>query len=173
MRVLVVGLNHRVQRVVPSYEGKDWENRERYEAGLRTVIRERKIDLIAEEAGDNTQVAHELQKEEDLWAAILGRQRPQTVEPQDTLAKRVAESLGIPHHDIRPSADEFPLGHGRTVEYEQEMFETTLILASSANSILVLCGDDHRPALAARFTRAGFEPEDRDFAWLSKPAEAC
>jgi len=150
---------------------EDWGDRRLFDTALRKVIRERSIELIAEEAGDNLLAAMYLQPEEDLCMAVDGKQS-QKVEPQDTLGKLVAESLGIPHYDIRPSAEAFPPPHGRDDEYEHEMFEATIRAATltPAQSNLFLCGDNHRPALAQRFTEAGFETEDRDFVWVRATA---
>lgn len=166
MRVIVVGVNHRVQRVPPDDTPEDYESRVQFEAALQALIQHEGVDLIAEEAGDDEEVALQLQREEDLWAQF-NQKPPRCVVPQRTLARQAAERTGTCRHaDIRPPSKDFPPGHGRKIEYECSMLERTLQNVGPAKVTLVICGECHRGPLAQLYRSASLEVEDHDFVWL-------
>lgn len=166
MRVIVVGVNHRVQRVPPDDTPEDYESRVQFEAALQALIEHEGVDLIAEEAGDDEEVARELQRGEEHWAQFTAITPPRVV-PERTLARQVAERTGTCRHtDIRPPSGDFPPGHGRQEEYERSMFERTLQNGGPAKVVLVICGGCHREPLAQLYRSASLEVEDHDFAWL-------
>jgi hypothetical protein len=173
MRVIVVGVNHRVQRVPPDDTHADQASRARFEASLLAVIAREQVDFIAEEAGDDEEVARELQREADLWAQFT-QEPPPRVLPQQTLVRQVAgRTIGTRRYaDIRPPSADFPRGQGRPREYERSMFDRTLLEAGEANNVLVICGVDHREPLGQLFRSQGFETEDHDFAWLTGDGRA-
>lgn len=162
-RALIIGLDHAIQRKHPD-EGPELEKtRVVFENALRRVIQERSVQLLAEEAGDDIAVATELQKEQNTWADATG-QLPKKIEPQPTVAKRLAlgNSL-IKYVDVRP-----PGQKTTDEEYEGEMLSGILEAVGSAESILVLCGEGHRAGLSKLLSSRGLEVEDRPFEWLLK-----
>lgn len=162
-RALVIGLDHAIQRRHPDEGPELKETRAAFENALRRIIHERSVQLIAEEAGEDIAVTAELQKEQDIWAEATG-QPPKKIEPQPTVARRLAlENSSIGHVDIRPPGQKVT-----DEEYEAGMLERTVTAAGFTQSILVLCGEDHHERLSRGLSDHGWEVEDHPFEWLLK-----
>ena len=130
MNVLVIGLDHWIH--------------------IRRLIQERRIEAVAEEAGNDNAVAEGLQRDENAWAPLEGRE-PRRIEPLETIARTITRALNdCRHEDIRPAGD-WP--DPRRPEYEQAMLKALLAAIADTNSALVLCGEFHRRNVLQALTR--------------------
>jgi hypothetical protein len=102
--VLVIGTCHEYQRHQDANADRE-KVRNDFEQVIRATVAERGISLIAEEAGNKEEVQAQLKADEAKTSAfdVLFAGTKAADEPQDTIAKLVAdELLGGNHIDIRP-----------------------------------------------------------------------
>ena len=102
---LVIGTCHEYQRHQDKVEASA-QIRAALDKRVRTIVSDNKIDLIAEEAGNDKEVWTVLKEQEkERFQQILGAliQGTEIVsEPTQTIAKIVADACHITHIDIRP-----------------------------------------------------------------------
>lgn len=163
MRVLIVGLDHWIQRNQDDCPERVVVRRS-FENGIRRLIERERIQLVAEEAGNDDEVAAKLQVEEDLWAPFENR-APRRIEPLETIARTIAnETPGCRHIDIRPAGDWVERDR-----YEQEMIDRTVAGICDARRVLLLCGEDHREGLSKSLVQRGWDVEAHEVDWLLNP----
>jgi pheromone shutdown protein TraB len=158
IRVLVIGTEHPIQR----YQDASAERklfRDEFDKRLRQIIKDRDIDLIAEEAGDDTEVWKRLKQEEEAvgkWVEAFGGGK--TVDaPVPTIAKKIAnERPGeVRHDDIRtPHAEDMSIE-----ERDAAMAAKVKEILGDADSILVIVGEDHRAGVVQRLNGEGLSVE--------------
>jgi hypothetical protein len=156
MKVLVVGLNHQIQRLEVLSGGADIETLERqqkedFATYLARVIEERNVGFVGEEAQHGVPLIAE------RVATRLNRRHVNVEIPPDVRNER-----GIPNdytRENRPyTAYERANWHR---EREKYMFDEAVHTAAS-DSIIVLCGREHVEPLGVRFREAGHEVETYD-----------
>jgi pheromone shutdown protein TraB len=157
---LVIGTAHEYQR----HQDRVRENaivRATFEELLRNIIADRKVDLIAEEAGDNQEVLKSLKADEAATAAFgeLFAELKVVDEPRDPIARIVANELGLMWVDIRsPGAAKMSV-----VQRDLVMTEKIMEALGSATSVLVICGEDHRVGMSRLLENQGLRVESRAF----------
>lgn len=152
-KVIVVGSLHELQR----HQDTDPEREQRrkvYEETIRSLMDKRGVNLVAEEAGDDQAVWEKLKQEEEAlgkYAELFGGGK--IVEaPVPTIAKIVADEVGIEHVDIRTDADVLT-----TIEERDEaMVQKIAEIAKDGDSIMVIVGESHREGVAQRLKDKGF-----------------
>jgi pheromone shutdown protein TraB len=157
-RVLVIGTRHEYQRrqdTIPDREPM----RDRFEQRLREVIEELDVELIAEEAGDDTAVWEHLKQEDEAcgeFAELFGGGK--TVEaPVSTIAKQIAEEQDdeLEHVDIRaPNAAEMSIE-----QRDDAMAAKIMEVLGEADSIVVIVGEAHRQGVAQRLSENDLDVE--------------
>lgn len=161
MKAIVLGLNHNIQRRHPEETRNVEESRQRFLAGLQRLIPQQGIHLVAEEAGDDREAAEHLQRAADGLYSFAGLTAPR-IPVQETAARAITRERGLCGHiDIRP-----PGPKSNEEEYERQMAERILASTGADQTVLVLCGEDHREALAGLLSAGGCETEDHPFEWL-------
>lgn len=165
--VLVIGTSHEYQRHQDANAERE-KIRNDFEQVIRATVAERGISLIAEEAGEKEEVQALLKADEAKTSAfdVLFAETKAADEPQDTIAKLVAdELLGGNHIDIRP-----PYAEKMTVaERDEAMAAKTIESLGSAKSVLVICGEKHSAGLTAHLANHQLLVESRLF--LNKDKE--
>ncbi len=162
MKVIIVGLDHNMQRRHPEEPSELSQTRNRFLTGLERLIRAQGIQLVAEEAGDDGEVAERLQHEADALYSFAGLSAPR-IPVQETVARKTVREKGLCEwRDVRP-----PGPKESDEEYERQMFERVMAGAGSDQKVLVLCGENHRQGLARRFAENGCQIEDHPFEWLA------
>lgn len=162
IKVLVVGAEHPIQRHQDTSMERELM-RAKFEKFLRQVIKERNIDLIAEEAGDDVIVWKLLKWEEEAvgkFAAAFGGSK--TVDaPVCTIAKKIADegSGKLRYVDIRAAHAENMSIEERDVAMAAKVKE----VLGDAGSILVVVGEGHRPGMVQRLKDGGMTVEALSF----------
>lgn len=156
--VLVIGTDHQIQRrqdTIPELAPV----RDQFEQRLRQIIKEQKIDLIAEEAGDDTEVWKPLKQEEEAlgkFAEAFGGGKIVDA-PVPTTAKKIAgERRGeLKHVDIRaPNAENMSI-----TERDAAMAAKVREVLGDADSIVVIVGEEHRAGVVQRLKAEGMSVE--------------
>lgn len=144
-RVLVICTLHEYQRHQDTMPDRE-KVRAEFEKRLRQLIEERKISLVAEEAGDDKAVWENLKRNDELvggeFAEAFGGSGSKTVDsPVPTIAKKIADE----HHGVvRPVDIRPPNGGQMTLEqYDKAMAEKILKELGTAAEVLVIIGIDH------------------------------
>jgi pheromone shutdown protein TraB len=152
--VLVIGTQHEYQLRQDTIPGRK-PTRDRFEQRLRGVIEEQDVELIAEEAGDDTAVWEHLKQEDEAcreFAELFGGGK--TVDaPVPTIAKQIADERpgDLEHVDIRaPNAAEMSIE-----QRDEAMAGKVMEVLGTADSIVVIVGEDHRAAVAQRLSENG------------------
>jgi hypothetical protein len=166
-KVLVIGTGHEIQRPQDTMPERQ-KLRADFEERVRQNVKERKVGLLAEEAGDDEEVWKHLKHEEEI-ADELAKGLPgeladalddlfgvgsRTVEsPVSTIAKKIAEqSQGkVRHVDIRPpNADEL------TIEQRDGAMAGKIIATlKDGEDAIVIVGDSHREGVERLLKEAG------------------
>jgi len=149
MDVLVLVLYHWIQRHQDDVAERS-QVRQSFETGIRRLIEERGVQVLAEEAGNDDEVAEALQRDETAWAPWEGR-GARRIEPIETIARTVTRALdGCHYADIRPPGN---------------MLNAILLNTVNAESVLVLCGEFHRCNISRALAGNGRTVE-ADFNWV-------
>lgn len=135
-RVLVIGANHNVQRrqdtileLAPL--------RDQFEQRLSQIIKEQEIDLIAEEAGDDTNVWENLKKQ-DLFGEIVDS-------PVPTIAKTVADENGVRHEDVDVDVRVVDEDDLESIKKRGEAIAGKILKElGTAEKVIVIVGEKHR-----------------------------
>ena len=153
-RVLVMGTDHAVQRHQDTMPERAVP-RAAFERRLREAIVEGNVTLIAEEAGDDTEVWEHLRRDDEVWAnyaALFGGGR--TVDsPVPTIARTIANERPdeLRYVDIRATnASEMSIA-----ERDEAMVTRVIQVLGSAESVLVIVGEDHRNGVAEMLRSQG------------------
>jgi pheromone shutdown protein TraB len=140
------------------------EVRAEFDQRLRQIIKERKIDLVAEEAGDDTETwEHLKQVEKDTppELEVLFEGTKVVNHPVSTIAKQIADSRPgeLRHVDIRaPNAKELSIE-----ERDAAMAAKVMKVLGDADSVVVIVGEDHRVGMAQRLKAEGMSVECMHF----------
>jgi hypothetical protein len=167
--VLIFGTGHEYQRHQDKVEASK-EARTKFEQRIREIVSERKIELIAEEAGDDKSVWAALKERQKRDFEMLGPLIEGTEivdQPVQTIAKTVADESRLPHVDIRPPrANEMKIS-----ERDAAMCEKILESFGSASRVLAIVGGDHQKGIAKLLSEAGFNVAVESFPESSKHDE--
>ncbi len=121
---------------------------------------------MAEEAGNDNEVAEDIQKGEDVWAKLVLEQ-PRRIEVFENNCKNrypCIRQLQLHRYCSRDGPD------SSTPEYEEAMLTSILQNVCLADSLLVLCGEDHRQSISEALSRNGWSVETR--CWnAAEPAQ--
>src|ERR1700674_402512 len=154
IKVLVIGTDHNIQRRQDTNPDLG-PIRDQLEKRVRQIIEEQKVDLIAEETGDDTEVWKRLIQEEEAlgkFAEAFGGGK--TVDhPVSTIAKQIADERPgeLRHVDIRaPNAEKLSID-GRDAAMTAKIME----ILGDADSVVVIVGEDHRAGVAQRLKAKG------------------
>ena len=151
---LVIGTCHEYQRHQDKVEASA-QIRAALEKRIRNIISNDKIELIAEEAGNDKEVWTALKEQEKKDSEILGAliQGTEIVsEPTQTIAKIVADECHIAHIDVRPPK----AAEMKVPERDTAMGQKIIGSLGSATSVLVIVGQAHQPGVAKFLADAGF-----------------
>jgi len=126
--------------------------RDQFEKRLRDIIKKEDVEVIAEKAGDDTAVWEQLKQEDeacgDDLAELFGGK---TVEaPVSTIATQIADERPgeLEHVDIRaPNAAEMSIE-----QRDETMVAKVMELLGTADSAVVIVGEDHRAGVAQRIS---------------------
>jgi pheromone shutdown protein TraB len=163
IKVLVIGTDHAIQR----HQDTNTELealRVEFEKLLRQLIKEREIDLIAEEAGDDTKMYELLRQDEEATPPeleILFEGSEIVDHPVSTIAKQIADERPgeLRHVDIRaPNAEKLTI-----TERDAAMAAKVREIAGDADSIVVIVGEDHRAGVVERLKGQGMTVESMSF----------
>jgi pheromone shutdown protein TraB len=168
--VLVIGTCHEYQRHQDNSAERE-KVRAELEKLIRTIVSEKGIDLIAEEAGNDDQVHAQLKADEAKTPEelkILFAETKAVDKPQPTIAKIVAdEILNGNHVDIRPAgADPLaPDADANLISERDTVMAAKIVdgLGSARSSVLVICGGRHRAGLTTHLTERGWLAASRQF----------
>jgi hypothetical protein len=154
VRVLIIGTSHEFQRHQDTEEGRE-KVRADFATLLRSLVKEHNITLIAEEAGDDKAVWELLKKEEEAvgeFVEAFGGGRVAS-EPVPTIARIIGNehSGRVRHVDIRADATKLPL----VEERDEAMASKVVQILESAESLLVIVGEEHRVGVSARLEKQG------------------
>jgi hypothetical protein len=162
-RVLVIGSNHNIQRHQDTNTELEVARAE-FEKLLRQLIKGRNVNLIAEEAGDDTEVWKPLKQEEEAlgeFAEVFGGGEIVDA-PVPTIAKKIADEPPgeLRHVDIRAlNAKELSIE-----ERDAAMAAKVREVVGDTDSILVIVGEDHRVGVAKQLKAEGMSVECLHFS---------
>jgi len=136
--------------------------RAQFDRLVREIIKSRKVDAVAEEAGDDKAVWEHLKAGEtlgELGEWLFGKGSATVDSPVPTVARKIADEYGVKHEDVdvkvRANEDD-----PKSIEKRDEaMTEKILKLCGNAKSVLVIVGDAHRASVAERLKKAGWSVE--------------
>jgi hypothetical protein len=167
MNIFVLGADHEIQRV-DAWRTDDMKRE--YRDLLTSVVGQHGVQFICEEANDMYQyVGQQITASRGLPREWKNIDMPQEVREQRGIAgeqnhRPVEPRLGIIQSHVGDDGyyERRENGEGRFYQRvpsdavrEDYMVERAIEGAGNANSILVVCGHMHAPALAHRFTQAG------------------
>lgn len=163
--VLVIGTRHEFQRHQDTMADRE-KARAELDKRVREIIRERKIDLIAEEAGDDTEVWKRLKSADDAvgeLAKLFGEGSTTVDSPVSTIAKKVADEYGVRHEDVDVDVRADEKDAGSIKKRDEAMTDKILKVLEDAESVLVIVGENHRAGIAERLKNQGFGVESFRF----------
>jgi hypothetical protein len=155
IKVLVVGINHNIQRhqdIVPELE----KVRADFERFLREIIEKDEIDLVAEEAGDDTTV----------WKKLILLDVLQEIvdSPASPIAKTIADKYGVRHEDVDVDVRVVDKNDLESIEKRSDaMTEKILKVLGAADRVLVIVGELHRPDVVQRLEEKDMSVECMHF----------
>ncbi len=150
-KVLVIGTDHAYQRHQDTVPDRK-PIRDHFEERLRDIIEEHDVEIIAEEAGDDAAVWEHLKQIDEAggeFAELFGGGK--TVDaPVPTIGKQIADERPgeLEHVDIRaPNAAEMSIE-----QRDETMVAKVMELLGTADSAVVIVGEDHRAGVAQRIS---------------------
>ena len=164
-KVFVIGTKHEFQRhqdTMPSREVV----RAAFDSEIRKIIKEQKIYLVAEEAGDDKTVWEHLKHGEpqgELAEKLFGKGSSTVDSPVPTIAKKIADEYGVKHEDVDVDVRADEKNPQSVVERDEAMVEKILNVSGHAESILVIVGEAHRLSVAERLKKEGFDVQSFRF----------
>jgi hypothetical protein len=155
MRVLILGINHQIQRPFGSSRKADREfvqdQKQHFVQLLHELIQKHEIDFVGEEANRTEEsIAREVCKEESC----------RYVNVEMTAEERTLRKIPNQYNEDHALSDAEKVRGNR--EREQRMVQEFLRNAQDSDNILVICGDKHSDALAEGFRAAGHSAEIDD-----------
>src|SRR2546421_9389003 len=158
IKVLVIGTEHPIQRHQDTSAERKCV-RDEFDKRLRQIIKDRNIDLIAEEAGNDTEVWKHLTQDDERvgeYAEAFGGFKT-VAAPVPTIAKEIADEhpAELRHVDIRaPNAEKLSIE-----ERDAAMAAKSKEILGDADNIIVIVGEDHRKGVAQRLKDEGMSVE--------------
>ena len=157
MRVLILGLNHQIQWVrifsrssTGELERFEKDQKDRFRQLLRNKIADRKAQFVGEETKHGEpSIAEEVSVSPCRYANI-------EMSPEERAERKIT---GNYENDPNVTPEERAQFNREREEY---MFKKATAEARDAESIIVICGRQHTPALANRFREAGHNVEEAD-----------
>ena len=166
IKVLVIGTYHQFQRHQDTMPDRE-KVRGDFEQFLRGVIDERTIDLVAEEAGDDTVMWENLKRNDELvgqFAEAFGGSGSKTVDnPVPTIARTIADEYGVKHTDVDVDVRARENDVESIKKRDEAMTEKILKVLGSAEIVLVIVGDAHRGGVVQRLKDEGICVEELHF----------
>jgi len=163
--VVVVGTRHEFQRHQDTMVDRE-KVRAELDKRLREIIKEPKIDLIAEEAGDDTEVWKRLKSADNAvreLAKLFGEGSTTVDSPVPTIAKNVADEYGVKHEDVDVDVRADEKDAESIKKRDEAMTEKILKVLGNAERVLVIVGENHRAGIAERLKKQGFVVESFRF----------
>jgi uncharacterized protein (DUF58 family) len=158
---LVIGTRHQFQRHQDTMADRE-KARAEFDRRLREIIKERKIDFIAEEAGDDTEVWKRLKQQDEAvgeLAELFGEGSTTGDSPVPTIAKKIADENGVRHEDVDVEVRANEKDLKSIGKRDEGMTEKILKVSGAAESVLVIVGEAHRARVAERLRKAGWSVE--------------
>jgi len=155
MNLLILGINHQIQRPFWSSRPKDMEfvrqQKTQYAQLLAELIREHLIQFVGEEANRNeASIAKGVCEEENCCYLNI----------EMTAEQRIQQSIPNQYNESKTiSNDEKARGNR---EREEHMVNEVLVNAQPTANVLVICGHMHSDALAERFRADGYSVQIDD-----------
>jgi hypothetical protein len=160
--VLVIGTQHEIQRHQDTMPDRE-EARTEFDKRIRQIIKERKIDLVAEEAGDDTKVWKNLKRNDELagkYVEAFGGAGSKAVDkPVPTIAKTIADEYGVRHEDVDVDVRANENDRKSIEKRDEAMTEKILDVLKNAERVLVIVGNDHRAGVGQRLKGKGMDVE--------------
>jgi pterin-4a-carbinolamine dehydratase len=161
---VVVGTRHEIQRHQDTIPDRELV-RGAFDQRLRHIIKENKIDLIAEEAGDDKATWERLKQDDEMAAQFGGLfEDDATVDsPVPTIAKTIGDEYGVKYSDVDVDvrAEEHDL---KSIEKRDEAIaEKIRRVVGTEKRVLVIVGEAHRAGIAERLKKAGLSVESFRF----------
>jgi pheromone shutdown protein TraB len=130
---------------------------------LRRAIQERKIDLVAEEAGDDAAVWENLKRNDELvgkFADAFGGSGSKTVDnPVPTIARKIADDCIVKHADVDVDVRARENDDESIKKRDEAMSEKIVRVLGSAENVVVIVGDAHLAGVVERLTGKGMSVE--------------
>jgi hypothetical protein len=163
--VLVIGTRHEFQRHQDRMPARV-KVRAELDQRLREIIKERKIDLIAEEAGDDKAVWENLRKGEpgeELANRLFGEGSATVASPVPTIAKSIAGESGVKHEDIDVDVRADERDPESIKKRDEAMANHIFKILGNADNVLVIVGEQHRASVTERLKKEGLLVESARF----------
>ena len=149
IKVLVIGTRHQYQRHQDTMPDRE-KVRAEFDKFLRAAIEEQKIDLVVEEAGDDTAVWKNLRQEDQLFgehAKASGSDK--TVDsPVPTIARTIADEYRLKHEDVDVDVRANENDVESIKKRDEAMTEKIVKVLRNAERVLVIVGEAHRVGVA-------------------------
>jgi hypothetical protein len=184
IRAVVVGTHHEFQRHQDSSANRE-QVRAELDYRLRQIIVEQKIDLIAEEAGDDEAAWKELKPDDKIAAEfeqglleMMLKDRKKADEdkvpietgglfgdvttvdaPVPTIARILADEYGAKHSDVDVDVRAEEGNAEAIAKRDVAMTEKILSVRGDAESVLVIVGESHRAGVVERLKNVGWTVE--------------
>jgi len=165
IRVVVIGTDHANQRHQDTDDELE-KRRAKFDQHLRKFIKE--VDLVAEEAGDDTEVWKGLKEKEQKDRADLGElsklfDKGIVDGPVGTIAKTIADELKVRHEDVDVDirADE---SDPESIEKRSDAIAAKILdVLEDAERVLVIVGEKHRADIEQRLKEKGLSVKSFEF----------
>lgn len=155
LRIVILGVNHQIQRPFGSSRKKDREfvqnQKEHFAQLLREHIQKNEITFVGEEANH---------AEESIAKWVCDEESCIYANIEMTAEERARHNIPTQYNESDTLSDAEKARGNR--ERESHMVSQILINAGDSRNILVICGDKHSDALADQFRGAGHSVEIDD-----------
>jgi pheromone shutdown protein TraB len=162
IKVLVIGTGHEYQRHQDTMPDRE-KVRAEFDKFLGRIIKERNIDLVAEEAGDDTAMWENLKRNDELvgeFAEAFGGSGSRTVDkPVPTIARTIADEYRVKHADVDVDVRAKENDAESIKRRDETMTEKILKVLGTTENVLVIVGDAHRAGVVQRLMGEGLSVE--------------
>jgi hypothetical protein len=164
-KVLVIGTLHELQRHQDTMPGRE-ELRVEFDKWLRQIIKEQKIDLIAEEAGDDEEEWERLNQDEKATPPeleVLFEGTEAADHPVSTIAKKIADAE-VRHEDVDVEVRVVNENDIKSIKKRSEaMIEKILQALEGSERAVVIVGELHHEDVVQRLKHEGMDVESLHF----------
>jgi NACalpha-BTF3-like transcription factor len=164
-KVLVIGTRHELQRHQDTIPGRE-KLRVEFDKWLRQIIKQEKIDLIAEEAGDDKEELERLKQDEKATPPELEElfEGTEAVDhPVSTIAKKIANDE-VRHEDVDVDVRVVSEDDIKSIkERSDAMIEKILKALAGSERPVVIVGELHHIDVIQRLVHEGMDVESLHF----------